>query len=129
MDWTSNRLGVELLFTECDLAMTFWDVAANSQNPETVQRNLENACKAYAAVENLFGGDKGKGTSGRPARPKVPIRWTGPGCPVVGMKRGNAREAKGAGHPRRDRLRSTGNRRNRAVMVGGGSLQWVARVV
>jgi hypothetical protein len=32
---------------------------------------------------NLFGGDKGKGTSGSPARPKVPIRWAGADCPVV----------------------------------------------
>ena len=40
-----------------------------------------------AELESLFGGDKGKGTSGRPARPKVPIRWTGTDCPVVATKR------------------------------------------
>ena len=51
-------------------------------------------------LENLFGGDKGKGTSGSPARPKVLIRRTGADCPVVAMKRGNARGAKGTGHSR-----------------------------
>jgi len=55
-------------------------------------------------LENLFGGDKGKGTSGSSARPKVPIRRAGADCPVVAMKRGNARGAKGAGHPRCDRF-------------------------
>src|ERR1700694_888143 len=51
-------------------------------------------------LENLFGGYKGKGTSGSPARPKVLIRRTGADCPAVAMKRGNARGAKGAGHSR-----------------------------
>src|SRR5271165_3408157 len=32
------------------------------------------------------------------ARPKVPMRRLGADCPVVVMKRGNARGAKGAGH-------------------------------
>ena len=32
------------------------------------------------------------------ARPKVPMRRRGADCPVVAMKRGNARGAKGAGH-------------------------------
>jgi hypothetical protein len=53
-------------------------------------------------LENLCGGDKGKGTSGSPARPKVPIRRTGTDCPVAAMKRSNARGAKGAGHSRHD---------------------------
>jgi hypothetical protein len=66
-------------------------------------------------LENLFGGDKGKGTSGSPARPKVLIRRAGADCPVVAMKRGNARRAKGAGHPRPDRYWSTGIRRNRRL--------------
>ncbi len=66
-------------------------------------------------LENLFGGDKGKATSGSPARPKVLIRRAGADCPVVARKRGNARGAKGAGHPRRDRFWSTGNRRNRRL--------------
>jgi hypothetical protein len=34
-------------------------------------------------LENLFGGDKGNGTSGSPARPKVPRRWAGADRPVV----------------------------------------------
>jgi len=49
-------------------------------------------------LENLLGGDKGKGTSGSPARPKVPIRQVGADRSVVVMKRGNARGAKGTGH-------------------------------
>ena len=55
-------------------------------------------------LENLFGGEKGKGTSGSPARPKVPIRRAGADCPVVARKRGNARGAKGAGHSRQNQL-------------------------
>jgi hypothetical protein len=78
---------------------------------------------ALVELENLFGGDKGKGTSGSPAGPKVLIPRAGADCPVVARKRGNAPGAKGAGHPRRDRFWSTGNRREPAVMAGGGSLQ------
>jgi hypothetical protein len=55
-------------------------------------------------LENLLSGDKGKGPSGNPARPKVLIRRAGTDCPVVARKRGNAREAKGAGHSRHDHL-------------------------
>ena len=55
-------------------------------------------------LENLFGGGKGKGTSGSPARPKVPMRRAGADCPVVARKRGNARGAKGAGHLRHGQL-------------------------
>jgi len=55
-------------------------------------------------LENLPGGDKGKGTSGSPARPKVPMRRAGADCPVVARKRGNARGAKGAGHLRHGQL-------------------------
>ena len=46
-------------------------------------------------LENLLGGDKGKGTSGSPARPKVPIRWAGTDCPVVATKRSNVRAVMG----------------------------------
>jgi hypothetical protein len=46
----SERLRVELLFTDCDLGMTFLDVAANSRNPETVERNRQHARKAYETV-------------------------------------------------------------------------------
>ena len=54
-------------------------------------------------LETLVGDGKGKGTSGDPTRPKVPRRRPGSDCPIVVMKRGNARGAKGAGHSRRDR--------------------------
>jgi hypothetical protein len=54
-------------------------------------------------LENLVGSAKGKGSSGRTARLKVPMGQTGADCSVVVRKRGNARGAKGAGHPRRDR--------------------------
>ena len=55
-------------------------------------------------LENLFDGDKGKGTSGSPARLKVPRRRAGADCPVVARKRSNARGAKGAGHSRQNQL-------------------------
>ena len=55
-------------------------------------------------LENLIGGGKGKGTSGSPARPKVPIRRLGADCLVLAWKRGNTCGAKGAGHSRRDPL-------------------------
>ena len=53
-------------------------------------------------LENLDGDDKGKGTSGDPTRLKVPMHRSGAHCLVVARKRGNARGAKGAGHPRQD---------------------------
>jgi hypothetical protein len=52
----------------------------------------------------LFGGDKGNGTSGSPARPKVPRRGAGADRPVVAMKRGNSRGVKGTGQSRHDHL-------------------------
>jgi hypothetical protein len=51
-------------------------------------------------LENLCGGDKGKGTSGGPARLKVLIRRIGADCPVGARMRSNVRGAKGAGHSR-----------------------------
>jgi hypothetical protein len=53
-----------------------------------------------AELENLLGGDKGKGASGSPARPKVPIRRAGTDRLVVARKRSNVRGAKGSGHSR-----------------------------
>ena len=53
-------------------------------------------------LENLDGDDKGKGTSGDPTRLKVPMHRSGADCLVVARKRGNARGAKGAGHPRQE---------------------------
>ena len=55
-------------------------------------------------LENLFGGGKGKGPSGGPARPNVLIWRAGADHLVGARKRGNARGAKGVGHARRDRL-------------------------
>src|ERR1017187_1833038 len=55
-------------------------------------------------LENLVGFVKGKGTSRRTARPKVPMGQPGADCSVVARKRGNARGAKGAGHSRHDHL-------------------------
>ena len=52
-------------------------------------------------LETLAGHAKGKGTSGCPARPKVPMGQSGADRPIVVMKRGNARGAKGVGHSRR----------------------------
>ena len=46
-------------------------------------------------LENLFGGAKGKGTSGGPARPKVPKRRAGADCSVVAMKRVTTAERRG----------------------------------
>ena len=60
-------------------------------------------------------------------RPKVLMHKPGADCSVVARKRGNGRGAKGAGHLRRDRYGSTGNRRNSMMSAEGGSLQWVAR--
>jgi len=53
-------------------------------------------------LENRVGDDKGKGTSGDPTRLKVPMHRSGAHCLVGARKRGNARGAKGAGHPRQD---------------------------
>ena len=37
----------------------------------------------HMELENLVGGVKGKGASGEPIRPKVPIHRSGADCPVV----------------------------------------------
>jgi len=74
-------------------------------------------------LENWIGGGKGKGTSGSPARPKVPIRRSGTDCLVVAWKRRNARGAKGGRQAIRVMIDgSTGNGRNRLVVAEGGSL-------
>ena len=51
-------------------------------------------------LETLAGHAKGKGPSGGPARPKVPMGPSGADRPIVVPKRGNARGAKGVGHSR-----------------------------
>jgi hypothetical protein len=94
-----------------------------------VHRRRDSNSGFRTELENLVCDAKGKGTSGSPARPKVPKRRPGADCSVVAVKRGNSRGAKGAGHPRRDRTESTGNRKNSLVSAEGGSLRWVARAV
>ena len=76
-------------------------------------------------LENLAGDDKGKGTSGRTVRPKVPMHRSGAHCFVVAKKRGNSRGAKGAGHPRQDGV--NGQPEELLVLMEGGSLLWVVR--
>ena len=76
-------------------------------------------------LENRVGDDKGKGTSGDPTRLKVPMHRSGAHCSVVAWKRGNARGAKGAGHPRQDGV--NGQPEELLVLMEGGSLLWVAR--
>src|SRR6202007_3451604 len=63
-----------------------------------VQRRRESHAGSCTELENLADDAKGKGTSGDPARPKVPKRRSGADCLVVAMKRGNARRRKGAAH-------------------------------
>jgi hypothetical protein len=81
-----------------------------------------------AELENLNGDAKGKGTSGDSVRPKVPMRRAGADCSVLATKWGNARGAKGAGHPRRDRW-VNGKPEEPAASTEDGSLQGVARAV
>lgn len=50
----SDRLKVELLFTDCELGMTFLDVAAKSGNSETVQRSRQHARRAYETVRHYM---------------------------------------------------------------------------
>ena len=50
MDPTTNQLGVDFLFTECGLAVTFLNVADTTTIPATAQRNRGNARKAYDAI-------------------------------------------------------------------------------
>ena len=76
-------------------------------------------------LENRVGDGKGKGPSGEPTRLKVPMHRLGAHCFVVARKRGNARGAKGAGHPRRDWV--NGKPEEPIVSTEGGSLLWVAR--
>ena len=67
-----------------------------------MQSRRESGPGFRTELENLVGSAKGKGTSGRTVRLKVPMGQPGADCFVVVMKRGNARGAKGAGHPHQD---------------------------
>ena len=90
-----------------------------------VQRRRESHAGSCTELENLADDAKGKGTSGDPARPKVPKRRRGADCLVVAMKRGNARRAKGAGHRRWEGANR--QREELQVPTEGGSLRPVAR--
>jgi hypothetical protein len=67
-----------------------------------VYRRHDSCLGFRTELENRVGDAKGKGTSGGPTRSKVPMHRSGAHCFVVAKKRGNARGAKGAGHPRWD---------------------------
>jgi hypothetical protein len=92
-----------------------------------VQSRRESDPGFRAELENLGGSDKGKGTSGRTARLKVPMGQPGADCLVVPLKRSNVRGGKGVGHPRRNRFGqlATGgtdwSRRKAAAFRGGKS--------
>jgi hypothetical protein len=78
-----------------------------------VQSRRESDPGFRTELENLVGSAKGKGTSGRAARPKVPMGQPGADCSVVLMRRRNFRGRKGAGHPHQDQQgqRATGGTR------------------
>ena len=46
----SDRLGLEYLISDMDLALTFLQIAATSSDRETRERNRKNARKAYETV-------------------------------------------------------------------------------
>ena len=50
----SNRIGVQSLFTDLDVALSFLAIAANSGDPAIKQRNWRNARKAHDAVLHLL---------------------------------------------------------------------------
>ena len=50
----SNRIGIQFLFTDLDVALSFLAIAANSGDPAIKQRNWINARKAHDAVLHLL---------------------------------------------------------------------------
>ena len=52
----SNRIGVQFLFTDLKVALTFLAVASTSGDLETTRRNWRNARKAHDAVLHLLQG-------------------------------------------------------------------------
>jgi hypothetical protein len=50
----SNRIGVQFLFTDLDVALSFLAIAASSGDPAVQQRNWRNARKAHDAVLHLL---------------------------------------------------------------------------
>src|SRR5258708_18259389 len=64
-----------------------------------VYRGRDSSLGFRTELENLACDGKGKGTSGSPVRPKVPMRKPGTDCSIGALIRGNSRGAKGEGHP------------------------------
>ena len=106
---------------QTNLLMTYRNTNRTTSKPELVTCSGNSVAETYLLaarrpvyrrrdsspgfrmeLENLVGDAKGKGASGRTTRPKVPKHRPGAHCSVVVGKRGNARGAKGAGHPRQD---------------------------
>jgi len=77
-----------------------------------VYRGRDSPLGLRTELENLGCDAKRKGSSGGPARPKVPKRLSGADHSVLAEKQGNACGAKGVGHPRRARFGQLNNRRN-----------------
>jgi hypothetical protein len=50
----SNRIGVQFLFTDLEVALSFLAIAATSADLATKQRNWRNARKAHDAVRHLL---------------------------------------------------------------------------
>src|SRR6202171_5583054 len=72
------------------------DMAARSRMSREVHvRSLWGTGGEIPPVYPALGGAKGKGTSGGPARPKVPKRRAGADCSVVAMKRVTTAERRG----------------------------------
>ena len=104
---------------------TAWKVTYFLAMRGPVYRRHDSYLGFRTELENRVGDAKGKGTSGEPTRPKVPMHRSGAHCFVIARKRGNSRGAKGAGHPRRGGV--NGKPEELLVLMEGGSLLWVAR--
>src|SRR6516165_8565443 len=75
-------------------------------------------------LESLVGDDKGKSTSGRTTRLKVPMRQPESHCSIIARKRSNGRGAKGAGHPRQEGVNGQPEELLPWRKPGGASLGW-----
>ena len=73
-------------------------------------------------LESLGSDDKGKSTSGRTTRLKVPMHQPESHCSIVARKRSNVRGAKGAGHPRQGGV--NGKPEELLVLAEAGRLPW-----
>jgi hypothetical protein len=50
----ANEASAEFLLVDLDTALTFMDLARDSKNPETVERNRKHAREAYDTVLRLL---------------------------------------------------------------------------